>query len=129
MRLIPSPATGYYVRPRDGSHFVKLFADAQFYSCMLFLLVFVRRCILIYSPSASTNIPTLRIRNLHSNWRSTFPDSKGYLLWPWRLSEFLLSWICGFLCLSRRSFSRAGTQRTPSSTLNCSAHCDQPVRG
>ena len=24
---------GYYVKPRDGSHFVKLFADAQFYSC------------------------------------------------------------------------------------------------
>ncbi|KAK5950672.1 hypothetical protein OHC33_008339 [Knufia fluminis] len=23
---------GYYVKPRDGSHFVKLFADAQFYS-------------------------------------------------------------------------------------------------
>ncbi|PGH10698.1 hypothetical protein AJ79_05289 [Helicocarpus griseus UAMH5409] len=23
---------GYYVRPRDGSHFVRLFADAQFYS-------------------------------------------------------------------------------------------------
>jgi hypothetical protein len=25
--------SGYYVKPRDGSHFVKLFADAQFYSC------------------------------------------------------------------------------------------------
>lgn len=25
---------GYHVAPRDGSHFVKLFADAQFYSCM-----------------------------------------------------------------------------------------------
>ncbi len=24
---------GYHVAPRDGSHFVKLFADAQFYSC------------------------------------------------------------------------------------------------
>ena len=24
---------GYYVKPVDGSHFVKLFADAQFYSC------------------------------------------------------------------------------------------------
>lgn len=24
---------GYYVKPKDGSHFVKLFADAQFYSC------------------------------------------------------------------------------------------------
>jgi len=24
---------GYHVSPRDGSHFVKLFADAQFYSC------------------------------------------------------------------------------------------------
>lgn len=24
---------GYHIRPRDGSHFVKLFADAQFYSC------------------------------------------------------------------------------------------------
>ena len=23
---------GYYVTPRDGEHFVKLFADAQFYS-------------------------------------------------------------------------------------------------
>lgn len=25
--------SGYFVKPRDGSHFVKLFADAQFYSC------------------------------------------------------------------------------------------------
>jgi hypothetical protein len=24
---------GYHVRPRDGGHFVRLFADAQFYSC------------------------------------------------------------------------------------------------
>lgn len=25
-------SAGYHVRPRDGPHFVKLFADAQFYS-------------------------------------------------------------------------------------------------
>jgi hypothetical protein len=24
---------GYHVQPRDGTHFVRLFADAQFYSC------------------------------------------------------------------------------------------------
>ncbi|KAF2084050.1 hypothetical protein K490DRAFT_20527, partial [Saccharata proteae CBS 121410] len=24
---------GYYVKPRDGTHFIRLFADAQFYSC------------------------------------------------------------------------------------------------
>ena len=24
---------GYYVKPRDEEHFVRLFADAQFYSC------------------------------------------------------------------------------------------------
>jgi hypothetical protein len=24
---------GYHVNPRDGEHFVRLFADAQFYSC------------------------------------------------------------------------------------------------
>jgi hypothetical protein len=24
---------GYHVKPQNGSHFVKLFADAQFYSC------------------------------------------------------------------------------------------------
>lgn len=24
---------GYHVEPRDGPHFVKLFADAQFFSC------------------------------------------------------------------------------------------------
>jgi len=24
---------GYHITPRDGTHFVKLFADAQFYSC------------------------------------------------------------------------------------------------
>ncbi|TVY71467.1 Uncharacterized protein LSUE1_G007956 [Lachnellula suecica] len=33
---------GYHVAPRDGSHFVKLFADAQFYS---FLMVIVPRLI------------------------------------------------------------------------------------
>lgn len=27
---------GYHIEPRNGSHFVKLFADAQFYSCMSF---------------------------------------------------------------------------------------------
>ncbi|GJC85951.1 uncharacterized protein ColLi_08789 [Colletotrichum liriopes] len=26
---------GYHVKPRDGTHFVRLFADAQFYSCTL----------------------------------------------------------------------------------------------
>lgn len=25
---------GYHIQPRDGTHFVRLFADAQFYSCM-----------------------------------------------------------------------------------------------
>lgn len=29
---------GYHVAPRDGPHFVKLFADAQFYSCTLSIL-------------------------------------------------------------------------------------------
>ena len=24
---------GYHIQPRDGTHFVRLFADAQFYSC------------------------------------------------------------------------------------------------
>ena len=24
---------GYHVRPRDGEHYARLFADAQFYSC------------------------------------------------------------------------------------------------
>jgi hypothetical protein len=28
--------TGYHIKPTDGSHFVKLFADAQFYSCRYF---------------------------------------------------------------------------------------------
>ncbi|CAI6097001.1 unnamed protein product [Clonostachys chloroleuca] len=27
---------GYHVTPRDGTHFVRLFADAQFYSCTLY---------------------------------------------------------------------------------------------
>ena len=26
---------GYHIEPRDGPHFVKLFADAQFFSCEL----------------------------------------------------------------------------------------------
>lgn len=30
---------GYYVKPLDGSHFVKLFADAQFYSCKVWLIL------------------------------------------------------------------------------------------
>jgi hypothetical protein len=30
---------GYHVRPRDGGHFVRLFADAQFYSCEWFLVL------------------------------------------------------------------------------------------
>ena len=28
--------TGYHVRPKDSTHFVRLFADAQFYSCKCF---------------------------------------------------------------------------------------------
>ena len=24
---------GYHIQPRDGTHFVRLFADAQFYNC------------------------------------------------------------------------------------------------
>lgn len=26
---------GYHITPKDGEHFVKLYADAQFYSCEL----------------------------------------------------------------------------------------------
>ncbi|OWO98256.1 BTB/POZ domain-containing protein [Marssonina coronariae] len=33
-RDIAQHLQGYHIAPRDGSHFVKLFADAQFYSCM-----------------------------------------------------------------------------------------------
>jgi hypothetical protein len=29
---------GYHIQPRDGSHFVKLFADAQFYQCKSLLI-------------------------------------------------------------------------------------------
>lgn len=29
---------GYHIEPRDGPHFVKLFADAQFFSCELKVL-------------------------------------------------------------------------------------------
>lgn len=29
---------GYYVQPRDSTHFVKLFADSQFYSCKAFFI-------------------------------------------------------------------------------------------
>lgn len=32
---------GYHVAPRDSSHFVKLFADAQFYSCSSSPLVYL----------------------------------------------------------------------------------------
>lgn len=31
---------GYHVMPRDGKHFVRLFADAQFYSCTSFSFPF-----------------------------------------------------------------------------------------
>lgn len=27
---------GYHISPRDGGHFVRLFADAQFYSCKIY---------------------------------------------------------------------------------------------
>jgi len=30
---------GYHIVPRDGEHFVKLFADAQFYSRMSFIIL------------------------------------------------------------------------------------------
>lgn len=31
---------GYHITPRDGSHYVKLFADAQFYSCVYHTVLF-----------------------------------------------------------------------------------------
>lgn len=33
IRIQSNRCAGYYVQPRDGAHFVRLFADAQFYSC------------------------------------------------------------------------------------------------
>ena len=30
---------GYYVQPKDGSHYVRLFADAQFYSCRFHMML------------------------------------------------------------------------------------------
>lgn len=31
-KSIPNEAIGYHVQPRDGGHYVRIFADAQFYS-------------------------------------------------------------------------------------------------
>jgi hypothetical protein len=47
---------GYHVSPRNSSHFVKLFADAQFYSCMLPSPCLNKKLI---RKSAKVNIPTL----------------------------------------------------------------------
>lgn len=35
---------GYHIQPRDGAHFVKLFADAQFYQRKLFCHLFTTIC-------------------------------------------------------------------------------------
>jgi hypothetical protein len=42
---------GYHVEPRDGTHFVRLFADAQFYSCMLACLSQANEPLKLYSRS------------------------------------------------------------------------------
>ena len=36
---------GYHVEPRDGPHFVKLFADAQFFSCEYQIFAYAYLCI------------------------------------------------------------------------------------
>ncbi|CAG8900355.1 unnamed protein product [Penicillium nalgiovense] len=54
-REIARHLQGYHVRPQDGAQFVKLFADAQFYT-------------------------SVRVRMLYSNRRPTLPDPSRYLL-------------------------------------------------
>ena len=51
--------TGYYVRPRDGSHFVRLFADAQFYSRESSITFAVPRSLTLTSRSSEADITTL----------------------------------------------------------------------
>lgn len=78
---------GYHIEPRDGAHFVKLFADAQFFSrkcrtpALNQLPGFLKKhwltaCI----ASSSSHLSTLLISNLHYNRLRALPDSTGPLL-------------------------------------------------
>jgi hypothetical protein len=76
---------GYHVQPRDGSHFVKLFADAQFYSRMSSLHDMIYDSQLTAS-SPKVNITTLRRKHLHLHRATRFPNPSRALLRPRKLS-------------------------------------------
>lgn len=94
---------GYNVQPKDGAQFVKLFADAQFYSRTTRLHPSSRWIAPTdHQPTSTpTNIPDLRVRHLHPNRRPPLSDSPRHLLRPRRLPKLLLPRLRRLLRLPR----------------------------
>ncbi len=81
---------GYHVQPRDAGHFVKLFADAQFYQCKLGMSSLdLRISVLTIAKSTPSGRPALRRIHLRYCWRPRFPLSKRHIFLPWRLTQLL----------------------------------------
>ena len=102
--------------PRDGSHFVKLFADAQFYSCKAFFVC--RRSQVANGESTTPDITAFRHGDLHQDRQPEFSNPSRYIFIARRLSKFLLPRLRSLLCHTRRSLSRSRLSR--SSTPTCS---------
>jgi hypothetical protein len=58
---------GYHIKPRDGNHFVKLFADAQFYSCECSILT-VHCLVRLIDESAQAHRSAVRVGDIHPDW-------------------------------------------------------------
>lgn len=56
---------GYHIEPRDGPHFVKLFADAQFFSCQ-----WCRSCILLKNLTNKHKYQGLQLNSSHRQYTS-----------------------------------------------------------
>jgi hypothetical protein len=69
---------GYHVTPKDASHFVKLYADAQFYSREYFPpLQIIDNA---NGRSTTVDVPTLRRKHLHFYRKPRFPNTPRTLL-------------------------------------------------
>ncbi|KAJ5456158.1 uncharacterized protein N7458_003741, partial [Penicillium daleae] len=87
---------GYHVQPRDGAQFVKLFADAQFYTLPRLMSQLFESEIFIQIGDHHFQIP----RDIFSG-----PGDSPELLFPWFRRVF---------CLALRGLPRAGPRWSPS---------------
>lgn len=119
--------SGYHIEPRDGAHFVRLFADAQFFS-REFHSTTPPTYMKLTIYSTAPNSPTLLLHNLRPHRRPRIPNPARPLQQPRRLAQLLLPRLRHLLLHPHRRLPRSKPTHTPPSPLHPPSSRPRTVR-